>query len=341
MAAAASLLSPEGWREALLSKQRRASWCGLSFPLSWRCCSMGVWVVWEKAVWKGREEVCIYLCWWGMIATLICLQTSSQTASRAAEAHKVTVSATTGRCFGPHLCESIQGNGSFETFVQRNQSVLNERFTVEDVIFHGVRSLSQLSIFNPSPDLSHRANNPSFAALTQSARGDWLYCTFAIVWKCMVQPKLHVNTSPSVQDEIIQLCVHIVSSICRRHTLTSAFEEVFPKWGSLCQEVRFPVFDRNRCSVNRLRLGISSRGYFQTVSASVCAHTEGSRSARGQVAHGSECWAGSRLAAPVSIWCWQFTQAFFSTAPGRINTPLPFSEGSISRPQGWKCGGKL
>lgn len=76
------------WRlaRALLSKQRRASWCGLSFPLSWPRYSMGVRGVWEKPVWKGREEVCIYLCWWGMIPTLICLQTSSWTALRAAAA---------------------------------------------------------------------------------------------------------------------------------------------------------------------------------------------------------------------------------------------------------------
>lgn len=39
-----------------------------------------------KPVWKRGEEVCIYLCWWGMIPTLICLQTSSWTALRAAEA---------------------------------------------------------------------------------------------------------------------------------------------------------------------------------------------------------------------------------------------------------------
>lgn len=79
---------PLSWRlaQALLSKQQRASWCGLSFPLSWPCYSMGVRGVWEKPVWKRREEVCIYLCWWGMIPTLICLQTSSWTALRAAEA---------------------------------------------------------------------------------------------------------------------------------------------------------------------------------------------------------------------------------------------------------------
>lgn len=79
---------PLSWRlaQALRSKRRRTSWCGLSFPLSWPRCSMGVRGVWEKPVWKGREEVCIYLCWWGMIPTLICLQTSSWTALRAAEA---------------------------------------------------------------------------------------------------------------------------------------------------------------------------------------------------------------------------------------------------------------
>lgn len=63
----------------------------------------------------------------------------------------------------------------------------------------------------------------------------------------------------------------------------------------------------------------------------LCAY-RGSRSVRVQVAHGREWWPGSRLAAPVSIWCWQFTQAFFSTTPGRINTQFPFSEGCISQP---------
>lgn len=79
---------PHSWRlpRALLSKQLLVSWCGLSFPLSWPCYGMGVWGVWEKPVWKRREEVCIYLCWWGMISTLICLQTSSWTARQAAEA---------------------------------------------------------------------------------------------------------------------------------------------------------------------------------------------------------------------------------------------------------------
>ncbi len=79
---------PPSWRlaRALLSKQQRASWCGLSFPLSWPGCSVGVRGVWEKPVWKRKEEVCIYLCWWGMIPTLICLQTSSWTALWAAEA---------------------------------------------------------------------------------------------------------------------------------------------------------------------------------------------------------------------------------------------------------------
>lgn len=41
----------------------------------------------------------------------------------------------------------------------------------------------------------------------------------------------------------------------------------------------------------------------------LCARRRLSVSVR--VAHARECWPGSRLAAPVSIWCWQFTQAFF------------------------------
>lgn len=60
----------------------------------------------------------------------------------------------------------------------------------------------------------------------------------------------------------------------------------------------------------------------------------GSLSARVQVAHAGEGWPGSGVASPVAICCWQFTQAPFSTSPGRISTPFPFSEGSISWPLG-------
>ncbi len=55
--------------------------------------------------------------------------------------------------------------------------------------------------------------------------------------------QLHVNTSPSVQNEIIQLCSHvIVSSICRRATLESAFRVVFqmgaPSPGSVLPRIQ-------------------------------------------------------------------------------------------------------
>lgn len=44
-------------------------------PLMWSVTSselalqqhMGLQECGKKAVWKRREEVCIYLCWWGMI----------------------------------------------------------------------------------------------------------------------------------------------------------------------------------------------------------------------------------------------------------------------------------
>lgn len=117
---------------------------------------------------------------------------------------------------------------------------------------------------------------------------------------------------------------------------------LFSKWGSPRQEVCFPEFNCISCL-----LIISSCMYIYTQDFHLRVHPDplhlflcaygGSRSARVQVAHGSEWWPGSRLAASVSIWCWQFTQALFSTAAGRINTLLPFSEGSISWPQSKKC----
>lgn len=42
--------------------------------------------MWEKPVRERREEMCIYLCWWGMISALICLQSSLRIALQAAEA---------------------------------------------------------------------------------------------------------------------------------------------------------------------------------------------------------------------------------------------------------------
>lgn len=64
---ASVLLPTKRLARVRLSKQWHCSWCGHSFPLSWPGYGIGVWGVWEKAVWKRREEVCIYLCWWGMI----------------------------------------------------------------------------------------------------------------------------------------------------------------------------------------------------------------------------------------------------------------------------------
>lgn len=79
---------PLPWKLArsLLSKQMRVSWCGLSFPPSWRCYSTKVWGLWEKPVWARGEEMCIYLCWWGTTSTLICLQSSVRISLQAAEA---------------------------------------------------------------------------------------------------------------------------------------------------------------------------------------------------------------------------------------------------------------
>lgn len=58
--------------------------------------------VWEKASVKGRKEVCIYLCWWGMISTLIYLQTSSLW---AVEPSGQCVSYQgSGMMFGEYLC---------------------------------------------------------------------------------------------------------------------------------------------------------------------------------------------------------------------------------------------
>lgn len=79
---------PLPWKLArsLLSKQMRVSWCGLSFPLSWRCYSTKVWGLWERPVRARGEEMCIYLCWWGTTSTLICLQSSVRISSQASEA---------------------------------------------------------------------------------------------------------------------------------------------------------------------------------------------------------------------------------------------------------------
>lgn len=150
-----------------------------------------------------------------------------------------------------------------------------------------------------------------------------------------------MSTPPPVYSEITQLCSYVVvSSICRRLRLKSACKSGFPNGSPLPGSV-FPRVQLHLMSSNLLLVHVQ---YIYTQDFQLRVHPDplhlllcaygGSRSARVQVAHGSEWWPGSRLAAPVSIWCWQFTQAFFSTAPGRINTLFPFSEGSISRPQG-------
>lgn len=53
---------PRSWRlaRALLSKQQRASWCGLSFPLSWTRFSTGVRGVWEKQC-EREERKCVFI----------------------------------------------------------------------------------------------------------------------------------------------------------------------------------------------------------------------------------------------------------------------------------------
>lgn len=93
---------PLPWKLArsLLSKQMRVSWCGLSFPLCWRCCSTKVRGVWEKPVRERREEMCIYLRWWGMISALICLQSSTRIALHSSRSREVTISASKGWGWG-------------------------------------------------------------------------------------------------------------------------------------------------------------------------------------------------------------------------------------------------
>ena len=151
----------------------------------------------------------------------------------------------------------------------------------------------------------------------------------------LIEAQLHVSASPGVQNEIIHmsLCLQSVGE-----PLKTAFKVVF-QIGVPRQEACFPEFSCIWCLVI-----VSSCMYICTQDFQLRVHPDplhlllcaygGSRSVRVQVAHGREWWPGSRLAALVSIWCWQFTQAFFSTASGRINTLFPFSEGSISRPQG-------
>lgn len=93
---ASVFLSTKRLARALLSKQWQCSWCGQSFPLSWPGYSMGVWGVWEKAVWKRREEVCIYLCWWGMIFHFDLSADLLLDRLASSRSHEVTVSSTEG-----------------------------------------------------------------------------------------------------------------------------------------------------------------------------------------------------------------------------------------------------
>lgn len=80
----------------LLSKQRQCSWCGLSFPLSWPRYSTGVWGVWEKPVWRRREEVCIYLRWWGTIFHFDLSADPLLDRLASCRSHKVTMSTAKG-----------------------------------------------------------------------------------------------------------------------------------------------------------------------------------------------------------------------------------------------------
>lgn len=173
------------------------------------------------------------------------------------------------------------------------------------------------------------------------AGSGWLNDPFSIVWKMvyLIKAKPHVNTSPTVQNEIIQLCSHVIVSPMSGWTTQVYIQSAFFQMGVPRQEACFSEFDCIWCLVI-----VSSCMCIYTQDFQLRVHPDplhlllcaygGSRSVRVQVAHGRERWPGSRLAAPVSIWCWQFTQALFSTGPGRINTLFPFSEGSISQPQG-------
>lgn len=105
---ASVLLSTKRLARALLSKQRQCSWCGHSFPLSWPGYSMGVWGVWEKAVWKRGEEVCIYLCWWGMIFHFDLSADLLLDRLASVRSHEVTVSSTEG------LAWDLDGTGQDE-----------------------------------------------------------------------------------------------------------------------------------------------------------------------------------------------------------------------------------
>lgn len=93
---------PLPWKLArsLLSKQMRVSWCGLSFPPSWRCYSTKVWGLWEKPVRARGEEMCIYLCWWGTTSTLICL--------RAARGSPHKQPKPWGHCLSPERCGMME-----------------------------------------------------------------------------------------------------------------------------------------------------------------------------------------------------------------------------------------
>lgn len=118
-----------------------------------------------------------------------------------------------------------------------------------------------------------------------------------------------------------------MSSICGRNPHQSAFTALFPN-RDLLPGSNFPRMQLIRWLVIvSLCLCIYTQDFQLRVHPGplrllLCAY-RGSRSVRVQVAHGREWWPGSRLATPVSIWCWQFTQAFFSTVAGRITHSFP------------------
>lgn len=179
--------------------------------------------------------------------------------------------------------------------------------------------LLQLSIFNQTVFYLYFFFPPGW--------NERLNDLFSTVWKLanVIKVQRHVNASPAAYN--VFTCHRVT---CGRNMLTvgESFSIYWQKQIDLVVE-----YDRMH-----LYSGFPAAGKPKDLpTPSVCVRRR--LSARVRVAHAGECWPGSRLAAPVSIWCWQFTQAIFSTAPGCINTQFPFSEGSLTATglKTWRC----
>lgn len=189
------------------------------------------------------------------------------------------------------------------------------------------------------PIRSHCANNLSVCSSHLVGSG-WLNDLLSIVWKMEYSiTGLDVDISLGVQREIIQSSLSESWSVICTYVLYTMMRQCGRPHPRKCMCLQ-PLMFLDTISLLMYvytMLRVSSCGYTQALStyfASSLSASRGSRSARVQVAHGDESRPGSRLATPVAIWCWQFTQAFFSTAPWAYQHRVSLSQRrSISRPR--------